>query len=334
MLFSLKSKIQKATAFHEISKEAGFTLLELLISIVISSMVVSGLLYVVVEITQIDRREAALDRTQRDMQRAIDYMADDVKEAVFVYSDPTAQLADLDSDFPSGTPILAFWRTDPINDFPTDCSRWDVGGANASTAKYDECQVLQIRQASYSLVVYVQKERTSSDNIWKGASRIVRYELDKYQSPLADLNITPGYQDPTNPDVGFLGWRPTSINTAGSSAVLVDFVDTLPDQTITGTGYPCEDVDLGYQADPTKPHYSVVPASAITEQNHSFFACIRNVGTGGIEGSYSNQDAYLFLRGNAVDGAKGTVNAYSEASSLPTLKTRVLMRGVVNKNPT
>ena len=333
-MFSLLiAKIRKIQQHHQSKLTGGFTLLELLVSIIIAGLIVSGLLYVVIELIKNDRTEARLDQTQRDIQRAIDYMADDIKEAVFVYSDPTTPTVDLDSDFPNGTPVLAFWRTDPVTAFPPTCDRWATGGTDENEAKHDECEVLKIRQASYSLVVYVQRARTNTDTIWKGASRIVRYELDKYRDSV-DLVQTAGYQDPTDPEVGFERWAPSAVNTAGNGAVLVDFVDSLPGPAPSGaTGYPCSDIDLGFQSDPTQPDYSVVPAGLVTEQNSSFYACVRNAGTGGISESYSNQDAYIFLRGNAVDGAQGVVNALSDDSSLPTLKTRVLMRGVVNKNP-
>ena len=64
---------------------SGFTLLELLISMVISSIVVSGLLYFVVNILQTNQRDASRSDTQRDMQMAMDYIARDVREATYVY---------------------------------------------------------------------------------------------------------------------------------------------------------------------------------------------------------------------------------------------------------
>ena len=79
--------------------------MELLIAMVISSIVTSGLLYLVIEIMQVDRREASLDQVQRDMQRAINYIGDDLQEALYVYSDPAgiATLLQNDSQFPDET---------------------------------------------------------------------------------------------------------------------------------------------------------------------------------------------------------------------------------------
>ena len=102
-------------------KSKGFTLLELLISLIVASMVISGLLYMVVELTTIDRREANLDQVQRDMNRAMEYISDDLQEAVYVYTGTNltnivGQLTADTTAFPSGpndVPVLAFWRIDP-----------------------------------------------------------------------------------------------------------------------------------------------------------------------------------------------------------------------------
>jgi prepilin-type N-terminal cleavage/methylation domain-containing protein len=324
---SFLSKIFKRSTLRQ-TKVSGFTLLELLVSMLVAGIIVSGLLYLVVELLQIDRREAALDQTQRDMQRALNYMADDIREAVYIYSTPstvtgTGKLDDL----PSGTPVLAFWRPVPIETIPS-CAPWSTTGTSPNVTKFDQCQVLAIRQASYSLVVYVQKARTSSDVIWEGASRIIRYELDKYKGSLTTLTLTPGYQDPTTPGVGFDAWeKALGSTTEGTSTVLVDFVDSPTATVSSAPNQSCTAAVLG-------AGYTVVPASATTTtSNTSFFGCVRDPGGAAANGSNSNQDVYLFLRGNAVEGAQGSVNSFSESSSLPTLKTRVLMRGVVNKNP-
>lgn len=76
------------------SDRGGFTLLELLVSMIISSIVVSGLLYLVVEIMGANQRDASRSDTQRDLQMAMDYIARDVREATFVYGVTQATKAD------------------------------------------------------------------------------------------------------------------------------------------------------------------------------------------------------------------------------------------------
>ncbi|MEM9004012.1 MAG: prepilin-type cleavage/methylation domain-containing protein [Cyanobacteria bacterium P01_F01_bin.86] len=286
---------------------------------IVAGVIVSGLLYVVVELLQIDRRESVLAQTQQDMQRALDYIADDIKEAVYLYEDPTTVTAQL-TDLPTGTPILAFWRPDAIDTNLPNCSTWAAG-----TTTFEQCEVLKVRQSAYSLVVYLQKERDTNAN-WSGESRIIRYELDKY-SDLSNLTVTTGYQDPASSDVDFSTWTRDGSTTDGASAVLVDFVDS-PTSATAYNKSPLSDScnSLGTE-------YTIVPSTATTTTNTSFFGCIRDPDpTVSTTAGNANQDAYLFLRGS-IDGAGGALNIYSTNSSLPTLETRVLMRGVIDKNP-
>lgn len=318
---------------------SGFTLLELLISIVVASIVVSGLLTLTNEILQIDRRESTLDQVQRDMQRAMDYVSDDLKEAVYVYPDPerfTTLLAS-DSKFPDSsddTPVLAFWRIDPIEDnLPTVC----VEGASdydATDPNFGSCQVLRIRQSAYTLVVYVQRVNDGSNANWSGQSRLIRYELPSY-SDVPNLVETSGYRDPANlldGDARFEAWIPKESETpAGNSAVLVDFVQsptaTLNRSPLSDTTQACS--SFGTNADGTF-EYQVVPSTATTSTNTSFFACVRR--PDGTNGQRTNQDVYVFLKGNAIDGPPGVVNAFSEQSALPVLETRVVVRGIIDKS--
>ncbi len=309
---------EKAIFNRNHSLSAGFTLLELMVAMIVASIVVSGLLYLVVELLQIDRRESTLTRVQQDMQRAIDYVADDLKEAVYIYDDPSLVARQLfDIDLSVEVPILAFWRPDAIDAGIPDCTTW-----GASTSTFDQCQVLEIRQSAYSLVIYLQKARDTNAN-WSGESRIIRYELDKY-SNLANLTLTPGYRDPALEGVDFSTWSSSGM-TQGSKAVLVDFVAA---STALYNKAPLSDSCSSLGA-----NYNIVPSTATISTATSFFACVKDPSPdlAGAEGN-GNQDAYLFLRGS-VDGAGGAINAFSDDSALPTLETRVLMRGVINKNP-
>jgi len=321
------------------SLSKGFTLIELLISLVIASLLISGLLFVVVDLATIDRREANLDQVQRDMNRAMDYITNDLQEAVYVYSDPQSIRTQLinDPSFPkdvaSEVPVLAFWRIDPIEENLPDCSSMDT-----DSDAFAQCRLLEIRQAAYTLVVYVQKANDGNSN-WPGQSRIIRYELSKYNSPIPDdLTTRPGYRDPTDsldPDARFEGWQKSSDDPRGVSAVLVDYVQApvfdpvieLKRAPLSDTGGPCR----GYGSDTDgAPLYSVVPANASTSVNNTFFACVRRSDIAGDTANRGNQDVFVFLRGN-VQSAAGGLRGYSDETSLPILETQVLVKGVIQK---
>ncbi len=295
----------------------------------------------VIQLTTMDKREANLDQVQRDMNRAMEFIAGDLKEAVYVYpgratatnngiSEIAAQLA-LDPNFPNATgevPILAFWRIDPITTvFPTCAS---TATTAAQVAIKQQCDALKIRQAAYTLVVYVQKVNNSNSN-WPGQSRIIRYELPKYASSIpANLATRAGYRDPTDstdPLASFEKWQRNG-TPAGSANVLVDYVQrptfspavALNRAPLSDAGGACQSYG----------DYSVVPSTATTMTNNTFFGCVRNPDIGGVIGTRGGQDVYIFLRGN-VQSVNGGVRGYSDQTSLPILETQVVVKGVVNK---
>ena len=306
----------------------GFTLLELLIAVAISGMIVSGLLYLVVELLRIDNREIALETVQRDTQRALDYISDDLQEAVFVYEDlrdsgdivaPDVQTTfvvdggeGVGSDSAlKGEPILAFWKVNTVNSFPTNCA------AFSTKEEKDECQALKIRRGSYDLVVYSQIDTPGGS--WQGASRIARYELKQYKNPVT-LEESEGYVNPRSTDSGFESWKKQADEAAkGNSSVLVDYIGK-PNFS-TGAAANCADL-----TDSNPGDYILSPPTA--KSDTSFFACVRVSATE----DPRNQDVYLFLRGDTA-GLATSLNPASAASRSPVLRTQVLVRGILDKSP-
>lgn len=300
---------------YQKSGHKGFTLMELLIAAIISSLVVSGLLFLVVELLRIDNRETALEEVQRDTKRALNYIADDLREAVYVYEDPTDVVSSTAVDLPgSHIPILAFWKVRPIDEskIPTVCST----AFSSSSEKENECNILKIRRASYDLIIYSQIAGATAP--WEGQSRISRFELKQY-SNVSALAKTLGYQEPDN---DFQNWqKDTDGAVPNTSTILVDYIgatdidstNPVDCQSLTGSA--------GYVRSPAN----------VTEDS-SFFACI-GLPTDAGGASVTNQDVFLFLKGD-VSARSSFVNPASDASRSPRLQTQVLIRGIINKNPT
>ncbi|MGB3790104.1 MAG: hypothetical protein WA949_18995, partial [Phormidesmis sp.] len=139
-----------------------------------------------------------------------------------------------------------------------------------------------------------------------------------------------GYVDPGLQLSNFENWQKDSSETLPSngSAVLVDYIDqisTSPD-VIECNG------DLIPNSLPGD--YTVSPPDV--REGSSFFACIRDPSSllqQDLQIARSNQDVYVFLRGDASARSSSLAPA-SETSRSPVLQTQVLIRGVVNKNPT
>ena len=311
----------------------GFTLIELLVTLIVGSIIVAGMLYLVIELLQINRREEVLTRTQQDMQRALDYISRDVREAVYVYPKPTAVvdpatppvatdtlLAQLTGSLPTGAePILAFWRFDPV-----DVGQIDSQLCAVNNPKEAECNTLKVRQGTYSLVLYLQQKNLATD-IWGGKSRILRYELSKY-SNLSTLQQRRGYSDPSGACNSFRYWskppgrdsaNPCDSGNTGTPAssvlVLTDYVN-LPDTPTAQTLCP-----TGYTQTPAIPK--------------SFHVCVSS-GTATAGATGANQVVRVYLQGSVYERDQNSPLGFlAQASSLPTLESEILVRGVLDKNP-
>lgn len=311
-------------------KTAGFTLIELLIVTVLGSMVVSGLLWVMSDILRENQRELALSSTQQDMKRALAFMEEDLREAVYTYDGTglSSILPYLPSSFTAtGTvPILAFWKVEPVpystSDSLPDCTTPPI---SSNQATKDECDALKIERRSYTLVVYLLSTTDTNPKTWQGRSRITRYQLRKYGT-LSTLAHNPGYADPRR-DSTFATWpKDINNNTAQASGTisstttpLVDFV-ALPNDSNINVQLNDQDCPADEDKDGDgKPEYEYkrTPDS----QSKSFFAC---VGTN--KKNTANQDVLIFLTGNA----RGNAGLDREDLIAP-LKTQVINRGVIEK---
>ncbi len=323
--------------------QRGFTLLELLVAILIGGIITSGLLFLVIEMLRVNNREERLTQTQQDMRRALDYMASDVGEAVFVYSN----LADADSGYDllaqldnspaddGAIPVLAFWRLDPLSDDEIDgltefCDDQPENGR-------DECEALLVRQNTYTLVVYFHQEN-DDDGIWEGQSRIIRWELPAYDEVSDDaLERNQGYADPTlfipgaaaNTFNSFETWeKATGEDTDGNTAVLTDFVNVIDDgQDRVG----CPNLNAA------NANYVRIPDNGDAEGLNSFYICIVQPDSQVANSQNLNKSLIINLQGNiAPNNADPNfilgVSANSD-SNTPALESQVLIRGVIQNAP-
>ena len=319
----------------------------------VASIVVSGLLFLVVDILRIEQRETRLDQVQQDSQRALDFIRNDLQEAVYVYPDPTALRAALnDPDMPAGEDILAFWRPVPIDeaDIPAD-----IATCTGSGIALADCEELLTRRAAYSLVMYIHAPDQAGD-VWDGLSRLVRYELPRYEKVGGNLQQRAGYVDPSGVSAttsqinDFEGWAPSAA-VDGRDDVLVDYISVPIDTSSSGspTALDC-DALTGTTGlyDLSPPDAAAVTAGGNTVST-GFFACVRDPNPDLSElteidqraqasgaNFRSGQDVYLFLRGDASRSAGDDIvdsplNSTRPRSRLPVLTTQVLVRGVVDR---
>ncbi len=318
------------------ANNSGFTLTEILVSMIIAGLVMSGLLGLMVELLTSDARETARTETQREMQMALDYISSDIRESVYVYDgnciDGTTDSCEGFVDAISrdnSVPVLAFWK---LEDLPKS-----VVDESCGSNGYDpnDTVVPCLSGRSYSLIVYYLTRNEENDEIWSGLGRLQRARLATFTSQ-GGPNFTPPYagggedQDPLT----FRTWQPDSMDSF-QVTTLVDFVDSRPLDEIAerqGTASASVECPDGHVITPSD---NTLEANGFGEVRN-FYACIRDDSIladdddDNATAQTFNQKVILFLRGNAA-GKPGIRDA--NIGFMPAIQTQVLNRSVREKTP-
>lgn len=280
--FLLQSQLKRSRMVQQVG---GFTMIELLIAMILAFLIITPMLGFMVNIMDTDRKEQAKANSEQEIQTALDYIARDLQQAIYIYdadgvtrnSNSDATLSGIKDQIPPGCdttatntscqPILVFWKRELVSKVIP------ITGGNNDTFVY-------------SLVAYYLLKDTNTT--WSKAARITRWQIrdgvpattggvtctgytDNYIS--TDLCPNPGFTLFKLDGVGTLKqkmntWKKTATNYSTAPIVLVDFID----QSTTGT-LTC----------PTG-------TSLISHTITSFSACVDIV----------NTTAQIFLRGNAL----------------------------------
>ncbi|MDJ1184986.1 hormogonium polysaccharide secretion pseudopilin HpsC [Roseofilum casamattae] len=195
--------------------KGGFTLIELLVALVVASIMISTLLGFMVNILTTDRREQAKATTEQEMQSALDYIARDLEQAVYIYdaeglqeitngySTTTAtgqSQLETDSDEVYRVPVLVFWKRDVLRADQTINVTKKKGTTIGCLVKSDLKPCNDQDYPVYSLVAYyLMKDKTCGDK-WSCAARIGRFEIrDGIQD--ADGTVQDGTRDSVDYDL-------------------------------------------------------------------------------------------------------------------------------------
>lgn len=242
MVKTFLKRYQKFRCLPNRADTRGFTLLELLVAMVVGGLISAGLLFIVVQLIQTNLRESARSDTQRDLQAAIDYIARDVREAVFVYDAtclldrPAAPNASrcpglksyLPTDITEATnniPVLAFWRLDPLpgqgDPEPTGLRklcRSEAAAYSRTGALPDAIQGVPCLSGQMHTLVVYSLNNDSDRAVSQGRARIMRYELPQFRSDSVQdnqttrPNTTPGWVNPRERRT-VSGTTPTQVQT-------------------------------------------------------------------------------------------------------------------------
>ena len=186
----LKHQVRSSPAkFDQNYQVKGMTMIELLVGTIIAFIVITPLMGMVIGLLNDDQRESAKANTEEEIQSALDYIAEDTSQALYIYvpkkqettssgTTTTDEIKSLkDNNFlpTDGTPVLVFWKRKLVEDaVPVDTTKQPE---DCTPTTCNDTYVLSL--VSYHLL------EEDTNPIWcqplseaQGCpSRIVRYEI-------------------------------------------------------------------------------------------------------------------------------------------------------------
>ncbi|WP_414577921.1 hormogonium polysaccharide secretion pseudopilin HpsC [Anabaena sp. CCY 9402-a] len=326
--FLLSSQLKRS---KRIEQPSGFTLIELLVAMIIAFLVITPLLGFMISVMSTDRQEQAKANTEQEIQAALDYIARDLQQAIYIY-DATGVDA-IRAELPSSSstdrvPVLVFWKRELVSNVIT-----------ITGSQKDDTYV-------YSLVAYYLIK--DSNATWSNAARIARWQIrdgvasasgvscDGYSgkyvsgycpsSGYAPFNLDGigtleekmnawkrlgEYKTTTTDADGTKSTETTIVNYTTTPIVLLDYID----QTITGAPSKITCPTGSTLVAPNTTNFNTRDTFKMT----SFYGCVDRI----------NTTAQVFLRGNAIARLQTNNLDYTTNKNayFPTASIRVQGRG-------
>jgi len=230
--------------------EKGMTLVELLVGAIMAFLIITPMLGFVVDMLNTDRREQVKSNTEQDIQAAVDFIAQDLSQAIYIYDNsadgvPKLRREDfIPSGATQGTPILVFWKRQQLNN-----SLPIVPGPRNTPigCRPDTCNDTYV----LSLVAYYQV--TEANPIWCQPSgtpcptRIVRYQIqDGLRDPSRSTDPNPANRYFANTDVRDGQKRSDAFNIGDATKAGFDISKPTENVTNVGVDWDPEDVLVNY----------------------------------------------------------------------------------------
>lgn len=311
---------------------SGFTLIELLVAMLMAMLVITPLMLFMMGVLESDRKEQAKATTEQEIQAALDYIARDLQQAVYIYDAdgvtrnrnttditlsgiqdqiPPVKTVTNCSDANNCKPILVFWKREFIPN-----SVGITSNSQTTDTQTDDGY-------AYSLVAYYLITNSNNSNLtWSKEARIGRLQIRGSVNALnannkgtaADLGFNPPPLDPnitgSTLKERMNQWQSslTSSQNYGSSnrvETLIDYISTTGPAINTNIAGVCP----GTNASP----------KLIGTVASGFYTCV----------DANEVLAQVFIRGNALARIQNNNLNYqnSQKSYFPSASSRVQGRG-------
>jgi len=327
-------KIQNRTRKKQGQSVSGFTMIELMVGAILAFLIITPMLGFVISILEDDNREGLKAITDQEVNSAVDYIAEDLSQARYIYDKDGLTL--IQAELPTvdnGTPILVFWKRQLVeNAIP-------ITVQNPSQCTDVPNQPKQCNDTYLDALVAYYLVTNNQNNIWcnptsnadKCPARIVRVEIQDglkdrngnyypdnqlNQARLSEQKMTQGFRsvgtDPTT-------WtRNENYEAYLPKEVLVNYIDSSTGQDVSNlppaTIDYCENALGGELTNRVTGARKNDNTLKIKTDSNSFVACVdsdRNI-------------AHVAIRGNALrrKDADAPYNA-NKSSFFPTATVKV-----------
>lgn len=334
-VFSRQGLLSRCLKTNRVNPARGFTLVELLVGLLTSAIFMAATGSIITEVMKQDRRETAKSQTQFELQQALDYIRQDLQEAVFVYTGAEMQARLIGPGLVNGpgTPILAFWKvrraTECTNTAapPAVCTN-DPGAQGIGN--------LTLTGNMFVLVVYYWQQNAANDPMWPsgqfGPARVARVELDAFpgEQTVVPAGQRGDYRAPITTD--FLNWPYTAPFAPPQPALAAFNAAESPARELTAyiddnqaTPVPAQ-IPCPAGLNPS-PNDTGAPSAA--NGFYAFYACVFPRPTGN---NLQTQEVLVFLRGNALARADATANT-DDSTYFPVLQAQTFVRGAFQSPP-
>ncbi|NEO19257.1 MAG: prepilin-type N-terminal cleavage/methylation domain-containing protein [Moorea sp. SIO1F2] len=324
----------------------GFTLIELLVAMIVAVLIIAPLLRFMITIVDTDRKEQAKATSEQEIQAAMDYIARDLEQAVYIYDNSGVERDHNDEPDDSGIrnqippvaeapgcktdncqPVLVFWKR---KHFDRDDK---VNGTRIGTLTNDNDTFV------YALVAYYLI--TEENDNWSNIARIGRFEIrdqviDETSNKANQVGIpaSPGFKSFDLDKKGSTlkqklnQWEKGADNYETQVQILVDYIDNTADNTATAIKPDCPIVfpQNAPGISPKEIKQKEKDLQVPSQINGGFYACV----------DAEKRIAQLFLRGNALARLKNNPEDYEYTperySYFPTVTMQIEGRGFLNIN--
>jgi type II secretory pathway pseudopilin PulG len=313
----LSSQLKRS---HSNQQFSGFTLIELLVGLILAVLVITPLLGFMINIMDTDRKELVKTTSEQEIKAALDYIARDLQEAVYIYDADGIKAIrdqlphkDKKSKF---FPVLVFWKRQFIRDAVKATSTSDCA------KKPDTCNDALV----YSLVAYyLIKDDSDATPTWSKTARIGRFQISNgYGNTDKEIKDTTddGFQLFSLEGTGSLKekmnkWTKNSKDYQQGVLTLVDYIDQTPISNESNPAPSCSPSSSMQLIPQFSGSGDSVASGDI--RTRSFYACVNSDST----------VAEVYLRGNAIARIENPPPTYRENISIyfPQASVRVQGRG-------